>query len=1144
MDIKNITDDTSNVKKQIVISVILSFVFIITFSVFIINMFIEKKKEELISQSELIGNLIYEIKLFDLMHASDEFGDNTDGATLSQVQKAFTNLSSKLKETEFLVAQKSKTHIDFIAFSQQKPKSVLLHKKDIAVPMRLALKGETGLILASDYDGDPVYAAYRPIDEKWGLVVKQDKYLYLRQIYILTFVFITLSVIVMYVMIRVISRRQKDLSYRNKKLVDTVNSLTSAAKQANLIAQGDYNIDIEVKGENDILGIALRNMTQILRENKIETSKQVWISDALVGLNKEMSGKLDVYEVSKKSIDYLCSYLNAGIGAVYIYEGKRLKLYGSYAFVEREELSSEFQFGEGTVGQVAQQRSPILLKNIRRSQVTITTGTTSEAPINTYTFPLIYQNDLQGVIEIGSHEFFDEAAFELLESANTIIAASCATARQNKKVEKLLQVAQETNLQMEEQQAQLEEANAHMEEQQHQLEQSKEILLEKNRDIEKKAKEIEAKVKELEVSSKYRSEFLANMSHELRTPLNAIILLTSLMQKNRNKNLTDEDIKKITTVHDSGNELLKLINDILDLSKIEAGKMNLVIEEFQSSDFIAQQERLFEATAQEKGIDFFVIDEYRGAISSDPDRVGQIIRNLLSNAFKFTKEGSVTLKIGYRENHKHPIEVSVSDTGIGIPKAKQELIFQAFTQADGTTSREFGGTGLGLSISKELSTLLGGYISLTSKENEGSEFVVHLPNLPLQNKHHKNKNRIKQVSTKASIDDRMSLSLKDEAFLIIDDDENFAKTLYEEIKTAGASALIAHDGKSALELAKKHVLKGILLDLTLPDIDGIELLKKFKQDRELKYIPVHIISSKDKDMKGLKLGAVGYTQKPLHGDDVETILNTLKSTNENVVKNLLIVEDDKVHLDALVELVGEGVHTESTDSAEDAIELIKKENFNAIVVDLGLTRGNGYEVCEFVKASHPNIPIIVYTGQDLTQADKANLRRLSDAIVLKTAYSDERILSEIELFLHKNLHEEKKIDQQNEPARLDGLHILAVDDDIKNIYVLTTALDDYGAKVSAAYDGKEALEFLKQDRSVDIVLMDIMMPVMDGYEAMEKIRLDEELKNIPVIALTAKAMKEDRKKCLDAGADDYVSKPLNLEALSALIKAWSEKRAR
>ncbi|MFK2821586.1 response regulator [Arcobacter sp. YIC-80] len=1059
-------------------------------------------------------------------------------------------------------------------------------KIDIEVSKK-ALRGESGTEIAIDYLDNEVLSSYTyfDIDDelRWAVISEVKLSDILKKPNELRNTVIIISIIsVLVVLTLLYFVIQK---YIISSLDEFQNGLLNFFKFLN---RESSEVTLLKRDSNDEIGIMSEAVNKGIERTKLNIEKndiEVWIKDGVTQLNQILMNLKSVNEVSDESIKFISKYINAGVGVFYFYEEDKNKLqqYASYAHVVRDELSTSFALKEGVVGQVAFQKEPILLKNIKKDTNLITTGTITQASYNTYTFPLIYNNELFGVIELGSFNEFNKQTLQFLENITKAICISLSTSIQANKVQKLLENTriandrlekqqlelQEANAQMEEQQVQLEEANANMEEQQQQLEEananmeeqqqqlkiSEQNLKLQNQQLEETKKEIEKKADELSKSGKYKSEFLANMSHELRTPLNSIILLSSLLQKNSKKTLTNDDIKKAKTIFESGNELLRLINDILDLSKVESGKMEVIVDNFSSKDLLSHLKDTFDFTAKDKGLDFNIVDEYQSSIQNDKDRILQILRNLISNAFKFTSEGSITVKIQEPEDKSKDFKISVIDTGIGIAKNKQEDIFKAFTQADGGTSRQYGGTGLGLSISRELAKLLGGKISLSSKEGKGSTFSIELPNLTSSNANINFESEIKvesttktkalkssSTSTKIANDDRDIMTEKDFAYLIIDDDMAFADIVYDEIKKDNNFALVAYDGTSGLELVKKYNIKGVLLDLTLPDIDGIDVLKELKSKPETKNIPVHIISSKDKNKETLELGAIGYLQKPVYDGDINNIISSIDSFQEKKIKDLLIVEDDKVQREALIELVGEGVNIKGVKTAAAAIEEVKKELYDTVVVDLGLIDGSGYEVCEYIKNAHPNLPIIIYTGKDISKEDKLKLQEYSNSIIIKTANSNERILNEINLFLHRKEEPEEKNDEIFDAINLKDTNILIVDDDIKNIFVLDAALKEFDANTFTAFNGQEALDFLHENHNIDLILMDIMMPIMDGYEAMEKIREDETLKHIPIIAVTAKAMKEDREKCINLGADDYMSKPIDLNVLGNLIKVWSTKK--
>ena len=1039
----------------------------------------------------------------------------------------------------------------------------------IAVAKAFEGQAQTGLI--KSFKDTPAFSASKQIsigqDIKWAIISEIDESEVLENINQTINGIIKLAVILLFftIVISIIIIRRSII----KQLINFKEGLLSFFEK---IKKNDIDIELLDVSSNDEIGKMAKVVNaEILTTKKIfeKNEEQTWIKDGINKLNEVIITSDETNIIAQNALNFICSYIHCGVGVLYIYDENERNLIelASFAYSKSSNSPVMFKIGEGIVGQVAVQKSPIELKNIKAEQLKITTGVISENAYNTYTAPLLYKDKIFGVLEIGSFEQFSNRVYELIEAANKIIATSLSISTKNERVKELFEFAQvannelkekqnrleeinayieeqkrqleEANVQMEEQQQQLEEANAHMEEQQQQLKMSEHSLKIQNLNLQEASEKLEKQAQELMQSSKYKSEFLANMSHELRTPLNSIILLSSLLAKNSKKTLNDDEIKKARIIYESGNELLRLINDILDLSKIESGKMSILVDTFDSKEFLKQMFEHFEYTAINKNLKLNIVDDYNGLIYSDRDKIGQIIRNLISNAMKFTKDGSVTIKIA--NNNTNGFRISIIDTGIGIPYDKQQEIFKAFIQADGSTSREYGGTGLGLSISKELSHLLGGDIELISTPNVGSEFIVDLPNLKAKKEPSEIVIPVKKI-VEAVKDDREILTSNDEAFLIIDDDVVFSEIVYKQIKNANHLGLVAHEAKSGLELIEKHKIKGILLDLTLPDMDGMDLLNKIKSNPETKDIPVHIISSKDRDNQVIELGAIGYAQKPILSNDVDNILNTMIDIKNENIKNLLIVEDDIIHREALAELIGEEINIKGVDSSKDAILEIKKGIYDSVIVDLGLNQGSGYEVCEFIKNSYPDLPIIIYTGKDLDDNEKNSLQKYSSSIIVKTVNSNERILNDINIFLNKKRDNSLIENKNKKNIDLSNLNILVVDDDIKNIYILDSALKEFNANVITSFNGAEALEKLKNDKSINFILMDIMMPVLNGYETIEIIKKDEELRNIPIIAVTAKAMSGDKEKCLSVGADDYISKPIDLNILSSLIKAWSDKK--
>ncbi|MFH1025158.1 MAG: response regulator, partial [Nitrospirota bacterium] len=688
---------------------------------------------------------------------------------------------------------------------------------------------------------------------------------------------------------------------------------------------------------------------------------------------------------------------------------------------------------------------------------------------------------------------------------------------------------------------------------------------------------------------KYKSEFLANMSHELRTPLNSMLILSQLLQDNTEGNLTDKQVEYASTIHGAGSDLLSLINEILDLSKIESGAMELEVIEIPFNDIKDHVERTFRPVASGQGREFGIelARNLPKGIIMDEKRLQQVLKNLLSNAFKFTEKGKVGLKIDVatsgwsfdNESLNHATRViafEVSDTGIGIPEDKQKVIFEAFQQVDGTTSRKYGGTGLGLSISREIANLFGGEIKLTSKAGEGSTFILYLPQIytPIISKVFGGtldaenqevsignpKSEIRNLKSKlapletelevAISDDRADIQSGDKFLLIVEDDTNFARILLDLARERGFRGIVAVNGEAGLALARKYKPDAITLDLHLPEMDGWTLLDILKHDSATKHIPVHIISVEEDKKRGLKMGAVTHLTKPVTKEMLEQVFVKIKGFVERKAKKLLIVEDDKRQRKNIVELVGNGdIETTAVGSGKEALDALKKEQFDCMVLDLGLPDMTGFDLIEKIRKEPAlgELPIIIYTGKELTPKDETKLRKLSDSIIIKDVKSPERLLAETTLFLHRveaNLPETKrKMLRQIHLAdpQLSGKKVLIVDDDVRNIFTLTSVLERSGIEVVYAENGKDGIKLLEETPNIDIVLMDIMMPEMDGYETIGAIKKNKKFKSLPIIALTAKAMKGDKEKCIDAGASDYISKPVDNERLLSLLRVWMYK---
>ncbi|HSU49094.1 MAG TPA: response regulator, partial [Segetibacter sp.] len=685
-------------------------------------------------------------------------------------------------------------------------------------------------------------------------------------------------------------------------------------------------------------------------------------------------------------------------------------------------------------------------------------------------------------------------------------------------------------------------------------------LKEKNVTIENAGRSLERKALELEESSKYKSEFLANMSHELRTPLNSVLILGKLLAENRDNNLTEKQVAHAKIIYKSGSDLLQLINDILDLSKIEAGKVDLHIEDVSIKTIAFDVEQLFSVVAEEKGINYVVEmqDPLPEKIKTDKQKVEQVLNNLLSNAFKFTSEkGTVSVRFKtVNENHVDFLSISVSDTGIGIPSEKQKVIFEAFQQADGSTNRKYGGTGLGLSITKELIRILKGRVELQSQEFKGSTFTIYIPTdvesvidsfkVDAEASVTSNVSHTAIEQTLVS-DDRGSTSQEDNVMLIIEDDKDFAVLLKEFAKNNGFKSIVALSGDEGLYCAREYKPSAIILDMHLPGIDGLTLLKMFKEDENLKHIPVHIISASE-NINTLSSGALAYLKKPIEKSELDNAFTLIREYLKSTIKRVLIISENNLKEEITQALSDEknfDVVCDTAHSPEEGLQKLDEVKYDCIIADIGENIEAGIEKLAVLNARlHPHhIPTIIYLDTDITSADELEMKRIADVVVRKSSLSNKRLLDELELFLYK-VQEKKNFPdlKLSKPVSLDitlsNKKVLLVDDDMRNIFALSAALESQQMEVVTASDGKEAIDALKEDKSIDIVLMDVMMPLMDGYEAIEFIRNEMKLTRLPIIALTAKAMAGDREKCLEAGASDYISKPVDVHKLSSLMRVW------
>ena len=986
----------------------------------------------------------------------------------------------------------------------------------------------------------------------------------------------------------------------------------------NIADPGGLNIPIQytaipIKNKHgEIIG-GLEHVTDITAQKKAmdDVSQRNWIQTGLGQLNEKMGGDQDIRSLSNNIISTLVKYLNAMVGTFYTLnkETSTLELTGSHAFTKRKSLNDKIEIGEGLVGQAALEKELISITDMPEGYLRIKSSLGDADSTNVVVAPFMFEGELLGVIELGTFGEFSDKEIDFLNSAVESVGISINSSVQSVKLKELLGETQAQSEELQTQQEELKAANEELEEktevlqqseeklkaQQEELEASNEELEEKNNYLEKQKTEIsikntalenarldlEQKAKELEITSKYKSEFLANMSHELRTPLNSLLILSNKLAVNKKGNLDEKQTESAKIIYKSGQDLLNLINDVLDISKIEAGKMNIniiAVDIFElKTSIIKNFEHVVEQKKLKLGID--IDPSCPETVYTDPQRVDQVIKNLLSNAIKFTGKGSINVSffkpdktVDLSRSGLNPDEafgVSVKDTGVGIPKNKQLEIFEAFQQADGSTSRRYGGTGLGLSISREIVKLLGGEITLESEEDKGSVFTMYLPvktkseDAESEEKNEEKKvkpeipNKIEPKNTLASKfkakkngissfkDDRDSLQKDQKLMLIIEDDPVFAEIIYEKCHDRNFQSIVAFSGEEGLELVKEYKPDAVVLDIMLPGIDGWAVLETIKSNTEIRHIPVHIVSGIDQDLTALQKGAVGFNRKPMSEDNFMDIFQKLENVINKDIKKILLVEDDKVLRMTIKKLLKDDkVELDEASTGKQTLEKVEKTTYDCIILDLGLPDMSGFELLDKFGMLKDVPPTIIYTGKELEPEQIKNLEKYSNSIIIKGVKSEERLVDEVALFMHqvvKNMDEDKRktiINLHEKDNVFTDKTALIVDDDMRNVFALSGLFEEKGMKVVEAENGKEALNKLKDTPNIDIVIMDIMMPVMDGYEAMREIRKINKYFKTPIIALTAKAMPEDRGKCIEAGASDYLSKPIKEERLFSMMRAW------
>ena len=928
--------------------------------------------------------------------------------------------------------------------------------------------------------------------------------------------------------------------------------------------------------------------------------RNAWIRTGESLLAARLQDRQRLEKLGEEILAFLAYYLDAKVGAAYVRgEGEDFRRIAGYA-LDTPALGDTVRPGEGLLGQAAKEGRAIRVTNVPEGYLPIASAVGRGQPRELLITPAVVDGDVQGVVEVGLLRRVDSADRELLDRVAAILAIAIRSSRERERREELLEETQRqaeelqaqqeelrvSNEELEEQGRVLRESQARLENQHAELEQTNVQLEEQTQQLTRQKQELlraqdalAENARTLERTSRYKSEFLANMSHELRTPLNSALILAKLLADNPHGNLDDEQVRYARTIYSSNNDLLALINDILDLSKIEAGQVDLKLEAVSMEEILDPLVRTFEPIAADRKVHLHVerASNLVAELTTDNQRLQQVLKNLLSNAFKFTPKGEVTLRVA--PGREGNVCFAVRDTGIGIPAEQQHVIFEAFRQADGTTSRQYGGTGLGLSISKELARLLGGEIRLESAPGLGSTFTLEIPvvlkeravrradvpeavrqpdRTPVPRGATGSLAPVQQPSEAADAragaaapgphveDDRNRRQRRDRLILVVEDDQRFAQVLYELAHELAFDCVHCSTAGEAIDLARRLKPCGILLDVNLPDDSGLAVLGRIKRDPAVRHIPVHMVSVEDHAQAALGLGAVGYALKPVAREELVRALRRLEERLEKRVSRVLVVEDDPKLRDNIALLLGaESVEITAVGTVAEALKQVASRRFDCLVTDLQLPDASGYDLLERLSegGQHAFLPVIVYTGRALTRDEETRLRRYSKSIILKGARSPERLLDEVTLFLHR-VESTLPEDQQNILRRVrqkdeafEGRTILIAEDDVRNIFALTRVLEPLGARVEIARNGQEAVDRVAKG-GVDLVLMDIMMPVKDGLAAMREIRARPETARLALIAITAKAMPEDRRECLDAGADDYIAKPIDVARLLSLCRVW------
>jgi signal transduction histidine kinase/CheY-like chemotaxis protein/HAMP domain-containing protein len=984
-----------------------------------------------------------------------------------------------------------------------------------------------------------------------------------------------------------------------RQLTDNVNQLAAnltgqvraISEVATAVTKGDLtrSIDVQAQGEVALLKDNINQMILNLKETTQKNTEQDWLKTNLAKFSSMMQGQKSLETVSDMIMSELTPLVSAHHGAFFMMDVDAgmavLKLTSTYAYRQRKHVANRFRLGEGIVGQCAREKKSILLTKVPSDYIQISSGLGEAPPLNILVLPVLFEGEVKAIIEVASfhafsaiHQLFLDQLMVSIGVVLNMITANMRTEQLLKQSQGLTQELQSQSKELQLQQQELRRTNLALEKQALELEEKARLLAEqnakveiKNREVEQAKRSLEDKAEQLGIASKYKSEFLANMSHELRTPLNSLLILARLLSDNPGQNLSQTQVEYAHTIYTCGTDLLSLINEILDLSKVEAGKMQVEPRAVLLGDLVQELRRSFQPVADQKGLTLTTRVEpgTSETIFTDPHRLQQILKNLLSNAFKFTDHGSVILRIGSAQDvssleaaplraASRVLTFAVADTGIGIPSDKQKLVFEAFQQADGTTSRRYGGTGLGLSISREIARLLGGEIRVVSAPGRGSTFTLFLPDSyeavsaagpvsrplseaaipespPSSPTHGPPADAPAVIS-----DDRANIRPDDRVLLVIEDDESFARILMTIGREQGFKVVVATRGDTGVALARKLRPSAITLDVQLPVQDGLTVLDRLKRSAETRHIPVQVISILGRNERGANLGAFAYLEKPVTKDALEGAFAHLRSFVDRTIRTLLLVEDNEIERESIVRGIADlgEIEMVAVQSAEDALAQLERRSFDCMLVDLVLPGLDGVNLIGEVKRREKfrDLPIIVYTGKDLDREEELRLKKFASSVIIKSGMASlNKLSSDISFFLHRAAPSAPAVGV----ADLAGRTVLIADDDPRNIFALSSALEVAGLHVIYAENGRAAIDALDSHDTIDLVFMDVMMPEMDGYETIRAIRAMAKYADLPIIAITAKALSEDREKCLAAGASDYVAKPVDVASLLRRIRLWT-----